>query len=291
MSQTYGTPDDRESIRTIHRALELGCTFFDTAESYGPFVNEELLGRALQGRRDGAVVATKFGWEYEGTRRGALNSRPERIRRVVDESLIRLGTDRIDVLYRHRVDLEVPIADVAGTVGELIAAGKVLHFGLSEARPGTIRRAHDVRPVAVLQTEYSLWERHPELEILPVIRELGIGLVPDSPLSRGFLTGTAVRAEEYPENDYRRHDPQRSDNFRINSAAADVVRNVARERGATPAQISLAWLLHQGDDVCADPRHEAQGDSGGEPCRDGTHARPGRPATPDCGAAAVGGRR
>ncbi|MEE1749610.1 aldo/keto reductase [Streptomyces sp. JV184] len=254
MSQTYGLPDDKESIKTIHRALELGCNFFDTAEAYGPFVNEELLGKALGSRRDGAVVATKFGWEYEGTRRGALNSRPEHIRRVVDESLRRLGTDRIDVLYQHRVDLEVPIEDVAGAVGELVAAGKVLHFGLSEAGPGTIRRAHDVWPVAVLQTEYSLWERHLEQEILPVIRDLGIGLVPYSPLGRGFLTGTAVRAEEYPENDYRRHDPRfQGDNFRINSAAADVVRDIARGRGATPAQVSLAWLLHQGDDIAPIP--------------------------------------
>ncbi|MFE9486830.1 aldo/keto reductase [Streptomyces sp. NPDC006641] len=254
MSQTYGLPDDKESIKTIHRALELGCNFFDTAEAYGPFVNEELLGKALGSRRDGAVVATKFGWEYEGTRRGALNSRPEHIRRVVDESLRRLGTDRIDVLYQHRVDLEVPIEDVAGAVGELVADGKVLHFGLSEAGPGTIRRAHDVWPVAVLQTEYSLWERHLEQEILPVIRDLGIGLVPYSPLGRGFLTGTAVRAEEYPENDYRRHDPRfQGDNFRINSAAADVVRDIARGRGATPAQVSLAWLLHQGDDIAPIP--------------------------------------
>ncbi|MFC5915894.1 aldo/keto reductase [Streptomyces pulveraceus] len=254
MSQTYGLPDDKESIRTIHRALELGCTFFDTAEAYGPFVNEELLGKALGNRRDGAVVATKFGWEYEGTRRGALNSRPEHIRRVVDESLRRLGTDRIDVLYQHRVDLEVPIEDVAGAVGELVADGKVLHFGLSEAGPATIQRAHGVWPVAVLQTEYSLWERHLEQEILPVIRDLGIGLVPYSPLGRGFLTGTAVRAEEYPENDYRRHDPRfQGDNFRINSAAADVVRDIARGRGATPAQVSLAWLLHQGDDIAPIP--------------------------------------
>ncbi|MEU2839857.1 aldo/keto reductase [Streptomyces sp. NPDC007076] len=254
MSQTYGLPDDKESIRTIHRALELGCTFFDTAEAYGPFVNEELLGKALENRRDGAVIATKFGWEYEGTRRGALNSRPEHIRRVVDESLRRLGTDRIDVLYQHRVDLEVPIEDVAGTVGELVADGKVLHFGLSEAGPGTIQRAHGVWPVAVLQTEYSLWERHLEQEILPVIRDLGIGLVPYSPLGRGFLTGTAVRAEEYPENDYRRHDPRfQGDNFRINSAAADVVRDIAHGRGATPAQVSLAWLLHQGDDIAPIP--------------------------------------
>ncbi|MFE7261697.1 aldo/keto reductase [Streptomyces sp. NPDC057592] len=254
MSQTYGIPDDTESMRTIHRALDLGCDFFDTAESYGPFVNEELLGRALRGRRDDAVVATKFGWEYEGTARGALNSRPEHIREAVDGSLSRLGTDRIDLLYQHRVDLEVPIEDVAGAVGELIAAGKVLHFGLSEAGASTVRRAHEVCPVSVLQTEYSLWERHLEQEIMPVIRDLGIGLVPYSPLGRGFLTGTAVRAQEYPENDYRRHDPRfQGDNFRINSAAAGVVRDVARGCGATPAQVSLAWLLHRGDDIVPIP--------------------------------------
>ncbi|MEE1774298.1 aldo/keto reductase [Streptomyces sp. JV185] len=254
MSQTYGIPDDAESMKTIHRALDLGCDFFDTAESYGPFVNEELLGRALRGRRDDAAVATKFGWEYEGTARGALNSRPEHIREAVDGSLSRLGTDRIDLLYQHRVDLEVPIEDVAGAVGELIASGKVLHFGLSEAGASTVRRAHAVCPVSVLQTEYSLWERHLEQEILPVVRELGIGLVPYSPLGRGFLTGTAVRAEEYPENDYRRHDPRfQGNNFRINSAAADVVRDIARECGATPAQVSLAWLLHRGDDIVPIP--------------------------------------
>ncbi|MEU5012641.1 aldo/keto reductase [Streptomyces sp. NPDC021749] len=254
MSQTYGTPNDEESIATIHRALERGCNFFDTAESYGPFVNEELLGRALRGRRDEAIIATKFGWEYEGSRRGNLNSRPEHIRKVVDECLARLGTDRIDILYQHRVDLEVPIEDVAGTVAELVQAGKVIHFGLSEAGAGTIARAHEVCPVAVLQTEYSLWERHIEQEILPAIRGRGIGLVAYSPLGRGFLTGTALPAEKYPETDYRRYDPRfQGDNFTANYAAASVVREVARELAATPAQISLAWLLHKGDDIIPIP--------------------------------------
>ncbi|MFB7953654.1 aldo/keto reductase [Streptomyces sp. NPDC056045] len=254
MSQTYGVPDDKESIATIHQALERGCFFFDTAESYGPFVNEELLGRALRGRRDEAVIATKFGWEYEGTRRGELNSKPENIRKVVDECLGRLETDRIDVLYQHRVDLEVPIEEVAGTVGELIQEGKVLHFGLSEAGAGTIARAHEVCPVALLQTEYSLWERHIEREILPAVRERGIGLVAYSPLGRGFLTGTALPAREYPESDYRRYDPRfQGDNFTANSAAASVVREVATKHGATPAQIALAWLLHRGEDIVPIP--------------------------------------
>ncbi|MFF9349062.1 aldo/keto reductase [Streptomyces sp. NPDC014734] len=254
MSQTYGVPDDEESIATIRRALERGCFFFDTAESYGPFVNEELLGRALRGHRDEAVVATKFGWEYEGSRRGRLNSRPDHIRAVVDACLGRLGTDRIDVLYQHRVDLDVPIEEVAGTVGELIREGKVLHFGLSEAGAGTIARAHEVCPVAFLQTEYSLWERHVEREILPTLRERGIGLVAYSPLGRGFLTGTALAAEEYPESDYRRHDPRfRGENFTANTAAASVVREVAEGLGATPAQIALAWLLHRGEDIVPIP--------------------------------------
>ena len=254
MSQSYGVPDDTESIATIHRALDLGCTFFDTAESYGPFVNEELLGRALRGRRHEAIVATKFGWEFEDGRRGDLNSRPEHIRWVVDESLRRLGTDHLDVLYQHRVDLEVPIEDVAGAVGELVAAGKVRFFGLSEAGPETIRRAHRTFPVSALQSEYSLWERNVEPEILPVLRELGIGLVPYSPLGRGFLTGTARRAEDYPETDYRRRDPRfQGGNFDANLGAAEAVRGLAERTGWTPAQIALAWLLSKGDDVVPIP--------------------------------------
>ncbi|MBO0705420.1 MAG: aldo/keto reductase [Candidatus Dormibacteraeota bacterium] len=254
MSQSYGMPDDTESIATIHRARDLGCTFFDTAESYGPFVNEELLGRALRGWRQEAIVATKFGWDFEDGRRGNLNSRPEHIRRVADESLKRLGTDYVDVLYQHRVDLEVPIEEVAGTVGELVAAGKVRFFGLSEAGPETIRRAHRTFPVSVLQSEYSLWERNLEPEIMPVLRELGIGLVPYSPLGRGFLTGTARRAEDYPETDYRRGDPRfQGGNFDANLAAAETVRSLAARTGWTPAQIALAWLLSKGDDVVPIP--------------------------------------
>ncbi|SDN69383.1 aldo/keto reductase [Allokutzneria albata] len=255
MSRSYGTPDDTESIATIHRALDLGCTFFDTAEMYGPFVNEELLGRALRGRRDEAVVATKFGWEFdENGKQGELNSRPEHIRWVVEQSLRRLETDHLDVLYQHRVDLNVPIEDVAGAVGELVEAGKVRYFGMSEAGANTIRRAHATFPVSVLQSEYSLWERDIEAEILPVLRELGIGLVPYAPLGRGFLTGDAMRAEDYPETDYRRTDPRfQGANFDANMAAATSVREIAERKGATPAQIALAWLLSRGEDVVPIP--------------------------------------
>ncbi|MCW2943657.1 MAG: Aldo/keto reductase [Actinoallomurus sp.] len=255
MSQSYGVPDDAESIATVHRALELGCDFFDTAEIYGPFTNEELLGRALKDRRDEAIIATKFGWDVsaEGERRG-LNSRPEHIREVLDESLRRLGTDHVDVLYQHRVDLEVPIEDVAGTVGELVRAGKVRFFGLSEAGADTIRRAHGTFPVSVLQSEYSLWERELEDEVLPVVRELGIGLVPYSPLGRGFLTGTVRRAEDYPENDYRRNDPRfQGANFDVNAKAADAVRALAERKGVTAAQLALAWLLHRGEEFVPIP--------------------------------------
>jgi len=204
MSQSYGTPDDEESVATIHRALELGVTLFDTAEVYGPYTNESLLGRALAGRRDRAIIATKFGWEIGSSGRGGLDSRPSHIREAVEGSLRRLGTDRIDLLYQHRVDPRVPIEDVVGTMAELVGQGKVRFLGLSEAAPQTIRRAHAVHPISALQSEYSLWERTLEDEILPVLRELGIGLVPFSPLGRGFLTGTAKRAEDYPEGDYRR---------------------------------------------------------------------------------------
>ncbi|WP_086826327.1 aldo/keto reductase [Allokutzneria sp. NRRL B-24872] len=255
MSRSYGTPDDPESIATIHRALDLGCTFFDTAEMYGPFTNEKLLGEALRDRRDEAVIATKFGWEFdENGKQGELNSRPEHIRWVTEQSLRRLGTDHLDVLYQHRVDLNVPIEDVAGAVGELVEAGKVRYFGLSEAGPETIRRAHATFPVSVLQTEYSLWERGLEAEILPVLRELGIGLVPYSPLGRGFLTSDARRAEDYPETDYRRNDPRfQGANFDANMAAAASVREIAARKGATPAQIALAWLLARGEDVVPIP--------------------------------------
>lgn len=256
MSMSYGPADETESIATIHRAIELGCTFLDTAEAYGPYTNEELLGRALQGRRDEVTVATKFGFRIEngkmvGTDR---DSRPEHIRRVVEDSLRRLQTDRIDLLYQHRVDPAVPMEAVAGTVGELVAEGKVRFFGLSEAGVANIRRAHAVHPVSALQSEYSLWERNLEADVLPALRELGIGLVPFSPLGRGFLTGAVKRAEEYPEGDFRRSDPRyQGENFEANMHAAEAVREVARALGATPAQVALAWLLHQGPDIVPIP--------------------------------------
>jgi aryl-alcohol dehydrogenase-like predicted oxidoreductase len=254
MSQSYGTPDDEESIATIHRALELGVTLFDTAEVYGPYTNEALLGRALEGRRDRAILATKFGWEIGSAGRGGLDSRPSHIREAVEGSLGRLRTDRIDLLYQHRVDPAVPIEDVVGTMADLVREGKVRFLGLSEAGAQTIRRAHAVHPIAALQSEYSLWERNLESEIIPLLRELGIGLVPFSPLGRGFLTGTARRAEEYPEGDYRRGDPRfQGANFDLNMRAAAVVGQVAAELGATPGQVALAWVLQQGEDFVPIP--------------------------------------
>jgi aryl-alcohol dehydrogenase-like predicted oxidoreductase len=254
MSQSYGTPDDRESIATIHRALELGVTLFDTAEVYGPYTNESLLGRALEGRRDRAIIATKFGWEIGATGRGGLDSRPAHIREAVEGSLGRLRTDRIDLLYQHRVDPQVPIEEVVGTMADLVREGKVRFLGLSEAGAQTIRRAHAVHPIAALQSEYSLWERNLEAEIIGLLRELGIGLVPFSPLGRGFLTGTARRAEEYPEGDYRRGDPRfQGVNFDLNMRAAAMVGQVAAELGATPGQVALAWVLQQGKDFVPIP--------------------------------------
>jgi len=256
MSQSYGPADETESIATLHRAIDLGCTFFDTAEVYGPFANEELIGRAFKGRRDKVTIATKFGFRIEGGRQvGAeRDSRPATIRRAVDGSLTRLKTDRIDLLYQHRVDPAVPIEDVAGTVGDLIREGKARFFGLSEAGVANIRRAHAERPVSALQSEYSLWERNLEDDVLPALRELGIGLVPFSPLGRGFLTGDAKRAEDYPEGDYRRMDPRyQGKNFDANIEAARIVREVAAAKGAKPGQIALAWLLHKGDDIVPIP--------------------------------------
>jgi len=254
MSQSYGPGDDVESIATIRRAIDLGVTLFDTAEVYGPFVNEELLGRALEGRREGVVVATKFGFRIGDIDRFALDSRPEHIAAVAEASLRRLRTDRIDLFYQHRVDPAVPIEDVVGAMADLVQEGKVRFLGLSEASEETIRRAHATHPISALQSEYSVWERNLEPAIIPLLRELGIGLVPFSPLGRGFLTGTARRAEEYPEGDYRRGDPRfQAANFDANMKGASVVRQLAEEEGATPSQIALAWLLHKGKDLVPIP--------------------------------------
>ncbi len=254
MSQAYGEPDEAESLKTIERAIELGVDFLDTAEVYGPFRNEELLGRALKGSRHKVVIATKFGFRIEAGKIAGTDSRPEHIREVVDASLARLQTDHIDLLYQHRVDPNVPMEDVAGTVGDLIAAGKVRFFGLSEAGIKNIRRAHAIYPVSALQSEYSLWERNLEADIIPALRELGIGLVPFSPLGRGFLTGTAKKASQYPPNDYRRNDPRYSDeNFEANLRALEVVKEIASHRQAQPSQIALAWVLQKGDDIVPIP--------------------------------------
>src|SRR5262245_33000501 len=256
MSQSYGPADESESIATLHRAIELGCTFFDTAPGYGPLTNEELLGRALKGRRDQVVIGTKFGFRFKdgkqvGTERA---NRPEEIHAAVEGSLRRLDTDYLDLLYQHRIDPAVPIEEVAGTIGGLVQQGKVRFFGLSEAGVANIRRAHAVHPVSALQSEYSLWERNLEPGIIPVLRELGIGLVPFCPLGRGFLTGEVKRAEEYPDGDFRRADPRyQGENFDANMRAAQVVRDMAAVKHAKPGQIALAWLLHKGGDIVPIP--------------------------------------
>ena len=255
MSQSYGPADEAESIATLHRAIELGCTFLDTAEVYGPFINEELLGRALKGRRDKVTIATKFGFRIENGKQAGTgrDSRPAHIREVVEASLGRLATDHIDLLYQHRVDPDVPMEDVAGTVGQLVAEGKVRFFGLSEAGAANIRRAHAVHPVSALQSEYSLWERNLEPEIIPLLKELGIGLVPFAPLGRGFLAGDVKRAEEYPEGDFRRGDPRyQGENYDANVAAAATVRDIATAKGVKPGQIAIAWLLGKGPEFGID---------------------------------------
>jgi len=249
MSINYGTAGDKaEMIRLLHAAVDKGVTFFDTAEVYGPFTNEELLGEGLAPMRDKVVIATKFGFDFDPQThaRNGLCSRPDHIRAVVEASLKRLRTDVIDLLYQHRVDPAVPIEDVAGAVGELIAAGKVRHFGLSEASAATIRRAHAVQPVAAVQSEYSLWARDPEAEVLPACRELGIGFVPWSPLGQGFLTGTLDPAQTFAPNDVRSWFPRFTPSaMQANLALVDVVRRIAAQRGASPAQIALAWLMAQ----------------------------------------------
>ncbi|TAM66011.1 MAG: aldo/keto reductase [Microbacteriaceae bacterium] len=248
ISQSYRpNPGDRQAmIGVLRDAVEIGITFFDTAESYGPFVNEELVGEALAPMRDEIVIATKFGWNIQDDKSVGLNSSPARVRRAADESLRRLRTDHIDLFYQHRVDPNVPIEDVAGAVGELVQAGKVRHFGLSEAAAGTIRRAHAVFPVTAVQSEYSLWTRDPEPEVLPTLAELGIGFVPFSPLGKGFLTGTIDTATAFADGDVRGTIPRfTEENRAVNQALVDHFAGLASAKGATPGQVALAWLLAQ----------------------------------------------
>jgi aryl-alcohol dehydrogenase-like predicted oxidoreductase len=252
---TGANTDDAESVRTIHRALDLGVTFIDTAEIYGPYLNEELVGRALGARRDEVVLATKFGvisHRLGGARR--MDSSPENIRTALEGSLQRLGTDHIDLYYQHRVDPETPIEETVGALKELVDEGKVRHIGLSEAAPETIRRAHAVHPVTALQTEYSLWTRDPEAELLPLVRELGIGFVAYSPLGRGFLTGQLRAPDQLDADDFRRAIPRfAAGNLEQNLKIVEEVEAVAAEAGAKPAQVALAWLLAQGDDIAPIP--------------------------------------
>ncbi|MFD4600699.1 aldo/keto reductase [Streptomyces sp. NPDC058464] len=248
-------PDEAESIRAIHRALDLGVTHLDTAEAYGPFVNEELVGRAVRGRRDQVVLATKFGmYSHRSGAMGHIDGSPQNLRIALEGSLKRLGTDYIDLYYQHRVDPDTPIEETIGALADLVADGKIRRIGLSEAAPDTIRRAHAVHPVAALQSEYSLWTRDVETEILPVLRELGIGLVPWSPLGHGFLTGTIRSTQHYAEGDWRANNPRfTEENLKRNLRIVDEVVTVATEADATPAQVALAWLLAQGDDIAPIP--------------------------------------
>jgi aryl-alcohol dehydrogenase-like predicted oxidoreductase len=255
MSEFYGSTDDDESVAVIRHALDAGCTFLDTADMYGPFTNERLVGRAIAGRRDDVVVATKFGNERrpDGSRVG-INGKPEYVRAACDSSLERLGVDYIDLYYQHRVDKTVPIEDTVGAMKALVEAGKVRHLGLSEASVATIRRAHDVHPITALQTEYSLWTRDPEDSILPLVRELGIGFVPYSPLGRGFLTGEITSPDDFAPDDFRRHAPRfQGANFQRNLDLVGRVREIATSKGCTPGQLAIAWLLAQGSDVVPIP--------------------------------------
>jgi len=256
MSEFYGPGNDDESIATIHRALELGVTFFDTSDMYGPHTNEMLVGKALAGRRDEAVIATKFGIERDplDNRRRGVNGRPEYVRQACDGSLSRLGVDHIDLYYLHRVDPDTPIEETVGAMAELVDQGKVRFLGLSEAAPATIRRAHAVHPISALQTEYSVWSREPEQEILPSLRELGVGFVPYSPLGRGFLTGTLRSLDDLDESDFRRYQPRfQGDNLGANVAIVEVVDELARAKGCTPGQIALAFVHAAGRDVAPIP--------------------------------------
>jgi aryl-alcohol dehydrogenase-like predicted oxidoreductase len=256
MSEFYGSRDEGESIATIHRALDLGVSLLDTADMYGPFTNEELVGRAVVGRRDEVVLATKFGNERapDGTRIG-VNGRPAYVHSACDESLRRLGVDHIDLYYQHRVDPDTPIEDTVGAMAELVGAGKVRHLGLSEAAPETIRRAHAVHPITALQTEWSLWTRDPETDgVLDTVRELGIGFVAYSPLGRGFLSGAFQKPEDLAEDDFRRHNPRfQGENFHKNLDLVERVKEIAATKGVAPSQLALAWVLAQGDDVVPIP--------------------------------------
>lgn len=255
MSAFYGATDDEESTATLHRALDLGVTLLDTADVYGPWTNEKLIGKAIAGRRDEVVLATKFGNEIdEDGHRVGINGRPDYVRRACDASLSRLGVDHIDLYYQHRVDPDVPIEETWGAMKELVEAGKVRHLGISEAAPETIRRANAVHPVTAVQTEYSLWSRDPEDEILPTVRELGIGFVPYSPLGRGFLTGQIQSPEDFAQDDFRRTSPRfQGENFQRNLELVTKVREIADEKGVTPGQLALAWLLAQGEDIVPIP--------------------------------------
>jgi aryl-alcohol dehydrogenase-like predicted oxidoreductase len=253
---TYGEADDGESIATLHRAIDLGVTLIDSAEFYGPWKNEELVGRAIKGRREGLVIATKFGMRIgdDGARLGGMDSSPANVRKAAEGSLRRLGIETIDLFYQHRVDPAVPIEETVGAMAELVQAGKVRALGLSEAAPETIRRAHAVHPITALQSEYSLWERGVEQDILPLLGELGIGFVPYSPLGRGFLTGEISRREDLAEGDYRLNDPRYAPgNFEQNMAMVEVVKQVADRHGRSPAQVALAWLLAQGPHIVPIP--------------------------------------